>query len=84
MIPALAQMDSHTLFRDTFTPRTIEHYTGHIGGAVYGSPRKRRDACTSVARLSLVGTDQGMLGIVGAMVSGITVANQHALMEASK
>ena len=31
------------MFHDLFTPRTIRHYTGHLGGAVYGSPRKRRD-----------------------------------------
>jgi hypothetical protein len=31
--------------------------------------------------LSLIGTDQGMLGIVGALLSGITIANQQALME---
>lgn len=83
-LPALERLREHCVFRDTFTPRTIEHYTGHIGGAVYGSSRKRRDASTAVARLSLLGSDQGMLGIVGAMLSGITVANQQALMEVSR
>jgi len=81
-MPELARVREHTLLRDTFTPRTIEHYTGHIGGAVYGSPHKRRDGSSGVARLWLVGTDQGMLGIVGALLSGITIANQHALAEA--
>ncbi|HUR27782.1 MAG TPA: NAD(P)/FAD-dependent oxidoreductase [Planctomycetota bacterium] len=81
--PGLEACVAHTLFRDTFTPRTIEHYTGHLGGAVYGAPQKRRDGSTGIARLSLIGTDQGMLGIVGALLSGITVANQHALMEAA-
>jgi len=80
-IPAVAEVASHTVFRDTFTPRTIEQYTGHAGGAVYGSSRKRRDGATGVERLSLIGTDQGLLGIVGAMLSGITIANRHALME---
>lgn len=79
-VPALAAMPQHTVFRDTFTPRTIEYYTGHVGGAVYGASRKRRDGLTDVERLSLIGTDQGMLGIVGAMLSGITIANQHGLM----
>ncbi|MEO6710542.1 MAG: phytoene dehydrogenase, partial [Planctomycetota bacterium] len=83
-IPGLAQLREHTVFRDTFTPRTIQHYTGHLGGAVYGSPRKQRDGSSGIARLSLVGTDQGMLGIVGAMLSGITIANQQALMELSR
>ncbi|HTF89892.1 MAG TPA: NAD(P)/FAD-dependent oxidoreductase [Planctomycetota bacterium] len=83
-IPALARVREHTVFRDTFTPRTIQHYTGHLGGAVYGSPRKQRDGSSGIARLSLVGTDQGMLGIVGAMLSGITIANHQALMEVSR
>jgi hypothetical protein len=30
----------------------------------------------------LCGTDQGMLGIVGAMLSGISIANQHLLQPA--
>ena len=81
-MPELAQFPAHTLFRDTFTPRTIEHYTGHIGGAVYGRAHKRRDGSTPIARLSLIGTDQGLLGIVGALLSGITIANQHVLAEA--
>ncbi len=29
----------------------------------------------------LVGTDQGYLGIVGSMISGISMANQHVLRE---
>jgi phytoene dehydrogenase-like protein len=81
LMPELASVREHTVFRDTFTPRTIEHYTGHLGGAVYGSPLKHRDGATPIARLSVIGTDQGMLGIVGAMLSGITIANRHALAE---
>lgn len=79
-IPCLDALPGHTIFRDTFTPRTIERYTGHWGGAVYGTPRKRRDGTTGIDRLSLIGTDQGMLGIVGALLSGITIANRHALV----
>ena len=83
LMPELARVREHTVFRDTFTPRTITHYTGHIGGAVYGSPHKRRDGSSGVPKLSVVGTDQGMLGIVGALLSGITIANQQALMGSS-
>lgn len=70
---------AHVRFADMFTPRTIHYYTGHLNGAVYGSPRKRRDGRTELENLFLCGTDQGYLGIVGAMLSGITMANVHVL-----
>jgi len=69
----------HVVFTDMFTPRTIHYYTGHCNGAVYGSPRKRRDGRTAYENLFICGTDQGYLGIVGAMLSGITMANLHVL-----
>lgn len=69
----------HTVFRDVFTPRTIEHFTGHAHGAVYGSPKKRRDGETGIPGLVLCGTDQGWLGVTGAMMSGIAMANRHVL-----
>ena len=72
----------HSLYVDGFTPRTIQKFTGHLGGAVYGSPTKLRNGRTSVDGLFLCGTDQGYLGIVGAMLSGIAMANQHALTQA--
>ena len=67
------------VFTDAFTPRTICRFTGHLGGAVYGSPRKTRDGRTHIDNLFICGTDQGFLGIVGAMLSGISMANLHAL-----
>ncbi|MEO0662933.1 MAG: phytoene dehydrogenase, partial [Planctomycetota bacterium] len=69
----------HKVYVDGFTPRTVQKFTGHLGGAVYGSPRKLRSGRTPVDGLFLCGTDQGYLGIVGAMLSGIAMANQHAL-----
>jgi len=72
----------HRVYVDGFTPRTIQKFTGHLGGAVYGSPRKLRSGRTPVDGLFLCGTDQGYLGIVGAMLSGIAMANQHALARA--
>ena len=69
----------HVLYSDMFTPRTIQHYTGRIDGAVYGAPHKRRDGRTRVENLFICGTDQGYVGIVGAMLSGILMANQHVL-----
>ncbi|MEM9381999.1 MAG: NAD(P)/FAD-dependent oxidoreductase [Planctomycetota bacterium] len=73
----------HSVYVDGFTPRTIERFTGHLGGAVYGTPNKQRSGRTAVDGLFLCGTDQGYLGIVGAMLSGIAMANQHALTAAT-
>jgi hypothetical protein len=50
-----------------------------VNGAVYGSPVKRRDGATGIANLNLVGTDQGLVGVVGALLSGVTMANLHVL-----
>jgi phytoene dehydrogenase-like protein len=69
----------HVVDKDVFTPRTIEHFTGHAGGAVYGSPRKHPDGSTPIEGLHVCGTDQGLLGVVGALLSGITIANRQAL-----
>ena len=69
----------YTKFVDTFTPRTIEKFTGHANGAVYGAPVKFRDGRTRLKNLFLCGTDQGFLGIIGAMLSGISMANLHLL-----
>lgn len=65
--------------RDMFTPLTIERFTGKIDGAIYGSPKKNRTGTTRVENLFLCGTDQGFLGITGALLSGISMANLHAL-----
>lgn len=71
----------HVVCTDMFTPRTIQAYTGHINGAVYGAPRKLRDGRTRLENLFICGTDQGFVGIIGAMMSGITIANLHVLLE---
>jgi phytoene dehydrogenase-like protein len=73
---ALAQA---TVATDMFTPRTITKFTGHFAGAIYGAPDKIRDGRTALENLYLCGTDQGFLGIVGAMLSGISMANYHVL-----
>lgn len=75
-------MKTATVATDMFTPRTITRFTGHRGGAIYGSPVKQRDGRTAVANVYLCGTDQGFLGIVGAMLSGISMANFHVLRAA--
>jgi len=70
---------AHAVFVDMFTPNTIKKYTGHINGAVYGAPVKIKDGVTPVKNLFICGTDQGYLGIVGSMVSGVGIANWHLL-----
>jgi len=64
---------------DMFTPTTIRRFTGHDNGAVYGSPKKQYDGRTHLKNLFLCGTDQGFVGIVGTLMSGISIANQHLL-----
>lgn len=64
---------------DSFTPLTVNRFTGHLNGAVYGSPDKQKTGITQYKNLYLCGTDQGFLGITGAMLSGISMANMHVL-----
>ena len=64
---------------DIFTPRTIRRFTGHVNGCVYGAPQKLVNGRTHLENLFLCGTDQGFLGIVGSMLSGITIANRYLL-----
>ena len=66
---------------DMFTPTTITRFTGHDHGAVYGAPEKQLDGQTHLANLFLCGTDQGFVGIIGAITSGIGMANMHCLRE---
>ncbi|HAY81106.1 MAG TPA: phytoene dehydrogenase [Planctomycetaceae bacterium] len=69
----------HVVDTDVFTPRTIRRFTWHDNGAVYGAPEKRLDGRTHLNNVFLCGTDQGFVGIIGAIVSGISMANQHCL-----
>ena len=73
---------SHVIDTDVFTPKTIRRFTSHDNGAVYGAPEKVLDGSTHLKNLFLCGTDQGFVGIVGAIVSGISMANMHCLREA--
>ncbi len=67
------------VYEDSFTPVTIERYTSRSQGAVYGSPEKAKDGKTNFENLYIAGTDQGYLGIIGSMLSGVTMVNQHIL-----
>ncbi|MDR3233878.1 MAG: NAD(P)/FAD-dependent oxidoreductase [Planctomycetaceae bacterium] len=66
---------------DMFTPTTIRRFTGRENGAIYGAPEKKYDGRTHLENLYVCGTDQGMVGIIGAIVSGITIANRYLLAE---
>lgn len=74
--------EDHVVFTDTFTPTTVWHFTRHLRGAIYGAPNKVKSGLTPVDGLFLCGTDQGFLGIVGAMLSGISIANARVLQGA--
>lgn len=77
------QFDANLTYYDVFTPTTIEKYTGHINGCVYGSTEKIRNGKTPLENIYLCGTDQGFLGIVGALLSGISIANLYGLQPSS-
>ncbi len=64
---------------DMFTPTTIVRFTGHDNGAVYGAPEKQLDGRTHLENLFICGTDQGFVGIIGSITSGIAMANRHCL-----
>lgn len=72
---------SRVVDTDMFTPRTIRRFTWHDQGAVYGAPAKRLDGTTHLKNVYLCGTDQGFVGIIGSIVSGISIANQHCLRD---
>ncbi len=80
-LPAVddATLTQAQIATDMFTPRTIRKFTGHLNGAIYGAPHKVRHGRTHLQNLYLCGTDQGFLGIIGAMLSGISMANYHVL-----
>lgn len=74
-----ARLAEATVATDMFTPRTVERFTGRRGGAIYGSPLKSPSGRTALSNLHLCGADQGQVGIVGALLSGISMANDHVL-----
>jgi phytoene dehydrogenase-like protein len=69
---------------DMFTPTTVVRFTGHDNGAIYGSPDKQLDGRTHLKNLFVCGTDQGFVGIIGSITSGIGMANRHCLVDDSR
>ncbi len=72
---------SHVIDTDMFTPTTILRFTGHDNGAVYGAPTKQLDGTTHLENLFICGTDQGFVGVIGSIISGISMANRHCLRD---
>jgi phytoene dehydrogenase-like protein len=73
----IGNCSENIVYEDSFTPVTIERYTSRAQGAVYGSSEKIKDGRTNFENLYIAGTDQGYLGIVGSLLSGVTMVNQH-------
>ena len=78
-VRSFSKIQECTVSRDMFTPKTVKKFTGRLDGAVYGSPFKNKAGKTHLENLYICGTDQGFLGIIGAMLSGITIANMYAI-----
>lgn len=72
---------SRVIDTDMFTPATIVRYTGHENGAIYGAPEKHLSGRTHLDNLFICGTDQGLVGIIGSITSGIAMANRHCLRD---
>jgi phytoene dehydrogenase-like protein len=70
---------ANSVCEDSFTPLTVARFTGKRHGAIYGAPDKIKDGDLGFANLFLAGTDQGFLGIVGSMLSGVSMVNRHIL-----
>lgn len=75
----IGNFSSRISFENSFTPVTIERYTSKIQGAIYGRPAKVKDGDIGFSNLFLAGTDQGFFGIIGSMLSGVSIVNQHIL-----
>ncbi|HBT96347.1 MAG TPA: NAD(P)/FAD-dependent oxidoreductase [Desulfobulbaceae bacterium] len=75
----LGQLPKNPAYEDMFTPVTIARFTSKHAGAVYGSAKKIKDGNIGFKNLYLAGTDQGLLGIVGSMISGVSIINRYIL-----
>lgn len=79
LFPGLQTSEAN--FTESLTPRTVTHYTSHIRGTIYGGQKKTFDGTTPVENLFIVGNDQGGIGIMGALTSGIVVSNYQIILK---
>ena len=75
----IGNFSGNIVYENTFTPLTVERFTAKKEGAIYGHPQKFKDGNIGYDNLFLAGTDQGFLGIVGSMLSGVSMVNKHIL-----
>jgi len=68
-------------YQELSTPLTVEHFTGHPRGRIYGVPAtperfrdRRHGVRTPVKGLFLAGADATSLGVVGAFMGGVLAA----------
>ena len=70
---------SSVIQTEIFTPLTIRRFTGHENGSIFGAAEKRYDGTTHLSNLFVCGNDQGLVGIIGTIISGISIANRYLL-----
>lgn len=80
---AIAGLTALVEYAELSTPLSVEHYTSHPAGGLYGlpaTPRRFRSHLlgprTPIDGLLLSGQDAGCLGILGAMMGGMGAACQ--------
>lgn len=68
---------------ESLTPATVARYTHHVDGAIYGAQAKNFSGVGESHGLYICGNDQGGIGIIGAAISGLAMANR-ALLDMSR
>ncbi len=69
---------------ESLTPRTVVTYTSHLNGGIYGGAEKTFDGTTAVQDLFIIGNDQGGIGIMGALTSGVVVSNFQVILKSAR
>ncbi len=73
-------LDEPVAHHESLTPKTVVDYTSHLNGGIYGGSVKSFDGSTPMEGLFVVGNDQGGIGIMGALTSGVIVANYKVVL----
>lgn len=69
-------------YMELSTPLTVNNFTGHHNGAIYGAPStvnafvtRTHDPRTSIKKLYITGADVVSLGVIGALTGGVVTAS---------
>ncbi|MBC2594752.1 NAD(P)/FAD-dependent oxidoreductase [Ruficoccus amylovorans] len=73
-------LDEPAAHHESLTPKTVVHYTSHLNGGIYGGSVKSFDGGTPLPGLFVIGNDQAGIGIMGALTSGVIVANYKIIL----